>query len=326
MKLCLLALSVMATSFGAESACSLPASSAALGTVTSFSVNSTPSTSSSAANINCGNGSVLALLSGNNITLQFAGASNASGTRAVLRRDAGPGLDGIPVQLCTDAACATEMGIGGTPVNFPSANLLNLIGLLGNLNFSIPLYVRTVPGESVAAGTYTGILNVAVTYNICTAISLLGLCLLGAEQNGSGVIPLTITLNVTNDCTTINAPNINFGSAPLVNQFSSVSQSVSVVCTKGSTYTVSMSEGNYAVNNQRYMINGNNRLAYEIYKASGTDRWGNAGSERWASNLSSTISSDGLTRTYNYTARILSAQATPPAGNYTDSVVISLSF
>lgn len=149
MKLCLLALSVLAASFGTQAACTLPASSAALGTVTSFSVNSTPSTTSSAANVNCGSGSVLALLSGNNIMLQLAGASNVSGTRAVLKRS-GTDWDAIPVQLCTDAACATEMRTGGTPVNFPSANLLNLIGLLGGLNFSIPLYVRTVSGESVA--------------------------------------------------------------------------------------------------------------------------------------------------------------------------------
>jgi len=74
------------------------------------------------------------------------------------------------------------------------------------------------------------------------------------------------------------------------------------------------------------MVNGNNHLAYEIYKASGADRWGDSGTERWSSNLSSSVSADGLTRTYNYTARILPAQTTPPAGNYTDSVVVNLSF
>lgn len=326
MKLCLLAFCILTASVGAKAACSLPASNTSLGTVTSFSVNSTPSATSSAANVNCGSGSVLALLSGNNIALQLGGASNTSGTRAVLRRAGDTGADVVPVQLCTDAACATEMRIGGTPVNFPSANLLNLIGLLGGLNFSIPVYIRTVPGQSVAAGTYTGILNIVANYNICTAISLLGLCLLGANQNGSGVIPLTVTLNITNDCTTINAPNISFGSAPLVDRFSSVSQSVGIICTKGSTYTVGMSNGSNAINNQRHMVNGNNHLAYEIYKASGADRWGDSGTERWSSNLSSSVSADGLTRTYNYTARILPAQTTPPAGNYTDSVVVNLSF
>ena len=86
--------------------------------------------------------------------------------------------------------------------------------MLGSLNFAIPVYLRTVPGQVVAAGTYQLTLNMAVTYRICTSIAIGNICL--SEQNGSGVIPINITAILTNDCTTITAPNISFGSAPLV--------------------------------------------------------------------------------------------------------------
>ena len=57
----------------------------------------------------------------------------------------------------------------------------------------------------VAAGTYQVTLNMAVTYRVCTSVSVGNACL--SEQNGSGVIPINITMILTNDCTTITAPS-----------------------------------------------------------------------------------------------------------------------
>lgn len=74
------------------------------------------------------------------------------------------------------------------------------------------------------------------------------------------------------------------------------------------------------------MASGNNRLSYEIYKASTTNRWGSVGTERWTSSASSSTSSDGLLRTYNYTTVVLPSQSTPPAGTYTDTVVVDIAF
>lgn len=323
----LIVLMAMGFSAGSRAACALPASTASFGSVSSFVVNTTASSSSANVNVNCGSGSILSLLSSNNITLRLASASNIAGTRGTLKRSGDTGSDNIPVQLCTAQTCASEMTIGSAAVTYSSASLVNLIGLLGGLNFTIPLYLRTVPGQVVAAGTYTVTLNVAVTYRICTGIGIGGLCLAGSDQNGSGTIPITITMVISNDCTTITAPNVSFGSAPLVSGFSTVSQSISVICTKGSTYTVGLSNGSHAVGSVRNMASGSNLLSYEIFKGTSvTDRWGPTGTERQSSVNATTTSADGLTRTYNYTAMVLTSQNTPPAGNYTDSVVVDLSF
>ncbi len=161
------------------------------------------------------------------------------------------------------------------------------------------------------------------TYKICT-INIAGICL--ARHQGSKIVPVNIMLRITNDCTTIIAPDINFGSAPLVREFSTISQSLSVICTKGSSYTIGLSNGNYGANSQRYMANGKHLLAYDIYKADSMNRWGPTGHDRVSSTAANSISSDGLIRKYNYTARISAGQNTPPAGNYKDSVVVDLAF
>ena len=320
-----------ALGFAASSraACDLPVASAGFGTATSFAVNSTISSTSTNVNVNCGAGNVLSLLSSNNISLRLASASNVSGTRGTMKRAGDTGTDNIPVQLCTTSACSTEMTIGATAISYTSNQLLNLIGLLGGLNFSIPVYLRTVPGQVVAAGTYSVTLNVAVTYRICTGLAIGGLlCLAGQDQNGSGTVPITVTMTVTNDCTTITAPNISFGSAPLVSSFSTVSQTISVVCTKGSSYTVGLSNGSNSANGVRNMISSaGNRLSYDIYKGSSTtSRWGPSGSERVNSTDSSPIAGDGTTRIFSYTAKVLTTQNTPVAGSYSDNVVVDLSF
>ncbi|MGK3143483.1 Csu type fimbrial protein [Pantoea sp. C2G6] len=310
-------------SFG-YAACALPAATASFGSVTTFVANSTVSSTSTNANVNCGAGSALSLLGNNQITFQLSGASSSNGTRGIMKRSGDTGSDNLPVRLCTDSACASELTIGGSPFVYGSQTLINLAGLLGSLNFAIPVYLRTVPGQVVAAGSYQLTLNLAVTYRICTSVGVGNLCL--SEQNGSGVIPITVTAILTNDCTAITAPNISFGSAPLVGSFPGVSQTINVLCSKGSSYSVGLSNGSYAVGSVRNMASGANRLSYEIYKGTGSDRWGPAGSERWSSSTSSTLSADGLTRGFNYTARILTSQSTPPAGNYSDSVVVDLSF
>ena len=74
------------------------------------------------------------------------------------------------------------------------------------------------------------------------------------------------------------------------------------------------------------MANGSNRLSYEIYKGSTSSRWGAAGAERWSSGTSSSISTDGTLRTYNYTAQVMPNQTTPPGGTYSDTLLIDLAF
>ncbi|CAO95500.1 Csu type fimbrial protein [Erwinia tasmaniensis] len=314
---------MMGYSLAGRAACSISPTSvnASLGTVTSFVLNTTPSTVSTTITVNCGSGLVV-LLSSDFVSVQLVGATPNAGGRGELALNS----NDIPIQLCSTSNCSTELTIGGTATTYSQSQLINLANLLGGFVFPIPLYIRTLPNAVVPAGTYTGQLSVLFTYRICTGIGLFGACLLGQQQTGTFTVPINVTITITNDCTTITAPTINFGSAPLVSSFLPVNQSISVICTKGSTYTVGLNYGLHATGHQRYMTSGGNQLAYQIYQGSGPDDWGDNGSARVPSSASNAISSDQLTRTFNYTALILTSQNTPAAGSYSDTVTVDLSF
>ncbi|PPS64780.1 hypothetical protein CRX72_04710 [Pantoea sp. BRM17] len=80
-------------------------------------------------------------------------------------------------------------------------------------------------GSDRWSSTTSTSLSLTVSYSVCTSAGVAGICL-GTVQASSGTaLPLTVTLVVTNDCTTITAPNLNFGSAPLAGSFSAVQQS-----------------------------------------------------------------------------------------------------
>jgi len=202
-------------------------------------------------------------------------------------------------------------------------------GLLGATAPSmIPLYFTTA-ANNVAAGVYTETLNVRWDWSYCTGLGVLGICL-GYDTGSNKISTLTVSMTVANDCT-ISAPSISFGSAPVVSAFSTVSQTVSVNCTKGSAYTVGLGDGTHpvSVGGRRQMMSGGNYLAYDIFQSAGTTRWGSVGAARRASTTAEVNPGTGLgsgSQIFNYNARIYTDQATPPAGTYTDSVVLDVSF
>ena len=202
-------------------------------------------------------------------------------------------------------------------------------GLLGATAPSmIPLYFTTA-ANNVAAGVYTETLNVRWDWSYCTGLGVLGICL-GYDTGSNKISTLTVSMTVANDCT-ISAPSISFGSAPVVSAFSTVSQTVSVNCTKGSAYTVGLGDGTHpvSVGGRRQMMSGGNYLAYDIFQSAGTTRWGSVGAARRASSTAEVNPGNGLgsgSQIFNYNARIYTDQATPPAGTYTDSVVLDVGF
>ncbi|WP_058968757.1 Csu type fimbrial protein [Type-D symbiont of Plautia stali] len=301
--------------------CSLSAPTATFGSVTTFAVGSTAQSTSTITNVNCGSGT-LSLLGTDNVAYTFTTSTYLSGTRAALKTGS-IGTDTIPFQICIDSACATELQQGG---KYTWSSSL-LLGLGNSLNFNIPLYFRTVPGQVVAAGSYTTMVTITVSYTVCAGLNVAGLCV-GTVQTSTGTaMTFAVNMVITNDCTTITAPNVSFGSAPLVGSFSTVQQTINVVCSKGSTFTVGLSNGSYYSGTTRQMASGTNRLAYDIYKGTTTTtRWGPTGTDRWSSASATSLNSDLITRNFTYTAQILTTQNTPAAGSYTDSVVVDLSF
>lgn len=194
---------------------------------------------------------------------------------------------------------------------------------------TLPLYVSSITGSNVAAGLYTETLSIAWSWNYCSGIGIGGIC--AGRDIGSGTASLTVSMTVTNDCQ-ITAPNISFGSAPVISGFTAVTgQTISISCTKGSAYNVGLSDGQNAVSvgGRRRMISGSNYLAYDIFKSAGTTRWGSVGAARRDSSTAEINPGNGLgigSQVFNYNAKIYTDQSTPPAGTYLDNVVLDVGF
>lgn len=293
----------------------------AFGSLSSIAVRTTSQTSSTTnAGLSC-TGSLLSLLT----TSDHFYATVTSTQTGLL----GPTGDVIGYTLYANNSTSYPL-TRGVAFDFARNGIIDALGLLGSVvPKTAPIYLGTTLGSNVAAGIYTETLSIAWSWNYCSGIGIGNVCL-GRDIN-SGNTTLTVNLTVANDCT-ITAPNITFGSAPVISAFTAVTgQTINLACTKGSAYTVGLSDGQQAVSvgGRRRMISGGNYLAYDIFKSAGTTRWGSVGSARRASSDAEVNPGNGLgtgSQVFNYNAKIYTDQTTPPAGTYLDSVVLDVGF
>lgn len=300
----------------AWSACTVTLANAALGSHTSIQVNTTAQQVQANLVITCS--AILSVLGTSSVSMQYASAGTSASSRATLTNTATG--DVVPVRLCTAQNCAntSEVAVGSS---FTWSGSL-LLGLFNAQTYTLPLYFVTVPGQQVSAGSYQVSANLAITYNICNLVIL---CETATNLARSSQVSIT----VTSDCQTITAPTVGFGSAPLVKNFPTISQNIVVTCTKNSAYTIGINNGSWANGGVRYMASTTTpatRMAYDIYKGSTTNRWGSSGTER-RNSTEGTLGTDYMTRTFNYTAKVLTTQATPSlVGDYRDTLTVDIVF
>ncbi|WP_085712446.1 MULTISPECIES: spore coat U domain-containing protein [unclassified Pseudomonas] len=306
----------------AQALCSVVTTTpAGFGTISSIAVRTTSQPSSTLnGGLSC-TGSLLSLLA-NNDHFWATVTSTQSGLL-------GPTGDVIGYTIYANNSTSYPL-TRGTAYDFARNGIIDALGLLGGtVPKTVPLYLGTTIGSNVAAGVYTETLSIFWNWNYCSGIGVGGLCL-GRDIN-SGTTTLTVNLTVSNDCT-ITAPNIAFGSAPVISAFTPVTgQTINLACTKGSAYTVGLGDGQnpVSVGGRRRMISGSNYLAYDIFKSAGTTRWGSVGAARRASTDAEVNPGNGLgtgSQIFNYNAKIYTDQTTPPAGTYLDNVVLDVGF
>lgn len=307
---------------GAWALCSVVSTTAAgFGSQSSIAVRTTAQTSSTPnAGLSC-TGSLLSLLT-NNDHFYATVSSTQSGLL-------GPTGDVIGYTLYADNSTSYPIN-RAVAFDFARNGIIDALGLLGSvIPKTAPMYLRTTIGSNVAAGVYSETLSILWSWNYCAGIGAGSICL--GRDIGSGTATVNVNMTVANDCT-ITAPNISFGSAPVVSGFTAVTgQTINLVCTKGSAYTVGLDDGQHAagVGGRRRMISGANYLAYDIFKSAGTTRWGSVGSARRASSDAEVNPGNGLgtgSQVFNYNAKIYTDQTTPPAGTYLDSVILDVGF
>lgn len=291
------------------------------GSISSTLVNSTiQSASTTNAGLRC-TGSLLSLLA--NDDHFYATFTPLAATTGLV----GPTGDVINYTLYANNS--TNFAITrGQAFDFARNGIIDALGLLNSTApKQVPLYVKSLAGRNVAAGLYQETFAVQWNINYCYGIGVLNVCL--GRQILKETINLTVSLLVTNDCQ-ISMPAIDFGVAPLVSQFSTVNQSISVSCTKGSSYTVGLGDGQNLEAGRRRMKSGaGSYLAYDIFKSASAQRWGALTGARRASSeadINPGVGTGAGSQVFNYNAKVYSDQTTPPVGIYRDSVILDVQF
>lgn len=140
----------------------------------------------------------------------------------------------------------------------------------------------------------------------------------------TGSFPFTVTANVQNKCT-VSASTLDFGTpAGVLNASINIApQPIAVTCASGTPYNIGLDGGLNSGNNinARKMILGANSVAYQLYRNAGrTQVWGNTVG-------TNTVAGTGTGTAQNLTVYgQVPAQTTPPAGTYTDTVVVSVTY
>lgn len=310
----LLLLALAAASQTANAACSAAASVMAdIGAHTSYDVRAggVPAVAAPAT-LNC-SGSLLSL-----VATDYARATTTSANGFQLRSATG---EAIAYQLSADPAASHPLTQGGT-INFLDPTLLGLLGILNGPRFTPTIYARLADRPNVQAGTYTDLVTVRWSWAICRGVGLGGLCIL--QERGSGATTLTVSVTVAKDCR-INAPAVSFGAAPLASHFPAVTQAVAVDCTKGASFAVAFSAGGGVATRPWRGMKGpaGHVLRYNLYRPDGVTIWDES-NPLTLTNAGTGATTPTLTQTY--VARVDPDQPTPPAGSYSDTVSVVVSF
>jgi len=311
-------------------ACTVAPAAISLGSAGSYTVESQAQSGSGASGLSCGGLLTLAATSYIKVRID-------SSTFLLT----GPGSQTVPFTLSSTSGGAA-LAVGSEADLSTTA----LLTLFSGPNGSIPLYVRTAPTAGLAAGTYTGTVTVRWYFSVC-GVGALTICtfasnspgvvrnyVTGAFTNwGTGApTTVTVTLQVLPDCQ-ITAPDLTFGTAPLVGSFSAVTRTIAVRCSKGSTYSVGLGNGQNFSSTRRMRLGAStNYLNYEIYRGTSVSagRWGSAiAGERRSSGTADSnpgIYDASTLQGFTYRAVIDPAQVTPTAGTYTDTVIVDITF
>lgn len=225
-------------------------------------------------------------------------------------------------QLYSDPARTQVFGSnywsgGGAPVTLVGANLLSL---QSGDSVQVQVYGRVPAGQtSVVPGSYQSVFDrnptdVRVDYRTC---NLLLIC-----TNRTATFAFTVQATVSANCL-VTATNLDFGLAGLLNANHDAASQISVTCTPLSAYSIGLNAGLYAgaVNARRMRDGAGHLIAYGLFQNTGrTVPWGALGDGTAQPGTGS-----GGVQAYSVYGRV-PRQTTPPAGLYSDSVVVTITY
>lgn len=244
-----------------------------------------------------------------------AGSGGVSGGNHLLPRTGGGGQ--LQFRFFQDAARTVpwgsqfQTGLGTPPlIQLPS----------GPRTTTRPLYVRLFPGQSqTPTGTYqasfTGNQTAFVHGEVAIASCLI--TLLGATERPA----INVTAAVRPNCL-VGADNLDFGIQGVLNAQTLAQSALRIRCTPNTNYSIFLNNGaggGTGPTDRRMTFQGRS-IQYGLYlDAARSSPWGATPATRRQG------TGNGLQTSYSVYGRV-PPQNTPPAGTYTDTIVITVEY
>lgn len=133
----------------------------------------------------------------------------------------------------------------------------------------------------------------------------------------------TSQMTITAECKVQSASTLDFGSYGVLDLARTASSAIGVQCTNGQGYSISLDGGNGSsgTTTTRTMEKGAEAINYTIWQNSGhSQNWGTSGAE-----VMTSLTGNGSVQSYPVYG-VVPIQATPSAGNYTDTVTITVTY
>ncbi len=207
----------------------------------------------------------------------------------------------------------------GLPPNPPTINVA--LGGGGTGSASQTMWARVFAGQTtLPAGLYTSVFSGTHT-QVAYAYSFFGNCNSIGLTNVTNV-PFTAQANYPATCS-VTATNLDFGSRGILDTVTDSTNTVSVTCTTGAGYTISLNGGSGAsgTTTTRTMELGAASVNYTLWKDAGrTQNWGDTGGE-----IMTGLTGTGAVQNYTVHGRV-PVQSTPAPGTYTDTVTITVTY
>jgi len=245
--------------------------------------------------------------------------AGSGGATASARRISGPGAS-LNYQLYQDAARTTvwgsyDWGLPGTP---PTIDLA--LGAGGSASTSRTIYARLSGGQSSApAGSYVSNFTAADTSFVYATLGVPPCPNLLLPQTAHPTFSATAT--VVNNCL-VTPQDIDFGAHGMLTANIDANGLLSVTCTPSTAYTIGLNGGTAnAAPGARQMTKGGETITYALYQNSArTQLWGNTiGTDTVAA------AGTGLAQNFTVYGRV-PPQASPSAGTYTDTIVVTVTY